>query len=102
MTDHDRESIKQAVSEAIRESGVLTESDVREIVKDTVHTTLERMGIDPKNLRAMSDDVRFVHEWRTTTDAIKNKSILALVGIVVTGFAAALWIGLKALLAVKG
>lgn len=102
MNHSEREEIKKAVAEAVTETGVLTDAEVRRIVKEAVRETLLRSGIDPDDAKAISDDLRYVREWRATTDAIKSKSILALVGLVVTGLAAALWLGFKALVSSQG
>ena len=101
MNPQDRDEIKRAVAEAVTETGVLTDAEVRRIVKEAVRETLLRAGIDPDDSTRIADDLRYVREWRMTTDAIKSKSILTLVGLLVTGLAAALWLGFKALVAVR-
>lgn len=96
MNSQDRDEIKRAVAEAVTETGVLTDAEVRRIVKEAVRETLLRAGIDPDDSRGISDDLRYVREWRATTDTIKNKGILALVGLMVSGLVAVIWLGLKA------
>lgn len=41
-------------------------------------------------------DMMHLRSWRTAMDGVKNKSMLALIGILVTGAATAMWVGLKA------
>ena len=95
MNESERNEIKSAVAEAVTESGVLTDSEVRRIVKETVHETLRHSGIDPDDAEANAADRRYVRDWRQTTDSIKRKSLFAAITLVVTGIAGLLWMGLK-------
>jgi len=95
MEDRERQVIKQAVHEAVTESGILTDQEVRRIVRETVRETLLKSGINPDESQAISDDLRYVREWRTMTSSIKNKSILAIVGLLISGFAALLILGIR-------
>lgn len=98
MNDNERNEIKAAVAEAVTESGVLTDGEVRRIVKDAVRQTLRESGIDPDDTKALSDDLRYVRDWRKTTDKIRDKSIMAIVTLLVSGFVAVVWLGFKAML----
>jgi hypothetical protein len=43
-------------------------------------------------------DMEHVRAWRMSMDSIKSKGILTAVGILMSGFLAALWMGFKQLL----
>lgn len=95
MSDMTRDEIKSAVAEAVMETGVLTDAEVRRIVKESVRETLILSGIDPDDARATADDMRFVREWRQTRDQIKQKGLVALVGLLIAGIFGLLVLGFK-------
>ena len=95
MNTSERNEIKQAVSEAVRETGALPREEIRQIVKEAVCEEMARAGINPDD-HETAEDMRYVRELRATTDSIKNKTIVAVVGLVVTGVAGVLLLGLKA------
>lgn len=85
-----------------------------EAAERAVTKTLIAIGIDASDpLRAQRDfalwremsalaaspefrkDLEHIRRWRKMTDDIQAKGVMALVGILVTGAAAALWIGLQ-------
>jgi hypothetical protein len=71
---------------------------VQEIARRTVQETLLSMGINtssPEAIMQMQRDLQHLRDWRNSVEAIKNKGLITLVGIVVTGVAAALWLGTK-------
>ncbi len=43
----------------------------------------------------MQRDFSHVRAWRESTEAIKRKGFLAIVGVIVTGIAGALWLGIR-------
>lgn len=102
MTELDREDIKAAVHSALDEHDLLSREDVRTIVRETVAETLRRVGVDPERPEETAAALHFVKEWRATTESIKNKTILAIVGVVVAGTLSALWLGFKAMLTASG
>jgi hypothetical protein len=40
---------------------------------------------DPKAVIAFQDDLRFLSQWRDSTQAVKRKALLTAVGVVVSG-----------------
>lgn len=80
----------------------LTESQIRRIIKDSVHETLVSFGINPKDPVELQKDFSFLREWRVTTDTAKKRGLLTVVGIVVAGGLSLVWLGIKALIASKG
>ncbi|MEE8608986.1 MAG: hypothetical protein V3S55_15385 [Nitrospiraceae bacterium] len=76
----------------------LTQDELRQIVENTVdkaiEETLTRFGIDVDDPLAMQADFRAMREWREASAAIRKKGLMTLVGILVTGSCAMLWLGL--------
>lgn len=77
-----------------------TESELKDFVKESVKETLTSMGIDVNNPVEVQRDMQHLRDWRMLTDAIRTKGIMTIVGIIIAGACAALWVGVK--MAVKG
>jgi hypothetical protein len=82
--------------------------------EETVHKTLLAIGIDASDPIAAQRDFATMREvvkmvldpnyrkdwehvrwWREAMESLKNKGVIAFVGIVVAGLASALWLGLQ-------
>lgn len=88
---------KDLLKDALRE--VLAETTPRRIViKETVHETLHELGIDADTPHEMQKDFQHLRDARTTMEQVKSKSIMTLIGFVVTGFVAAVWMGVRTFL----
>ena len=85
---------KEQLKEALRE--VLTEQTPRRvIIKQTVHETLAELGVDHDSPLEMQKDFQHLREARTTMEAVRSKGVLTIIGFLVTGIVAAIWLGLK-------
>lgn len=77
----------------------ISRSDLEELIKkqtaEGVVQALTLLGVDTKNPIEMQKDFQHLRDWRVTTTSIKEKSMLAALGLLVSGTAAALWIGVK-------
>lgn len=78
---------------------MLTELELEALVKkatrEAVHETFTALGIDMKEPLEVQKDFHFIRETRKASDSIKEKGLLALLGILSSGLLAALWIGIK-------
>ncbi len=77
---------------------MMSETEVRELIVDTVNTTLMQLGIEHEEPLEMQRDFQHLRDWRKSTERIKSRSVITAVGIVITAVMAALWIGVKHLL----
>lgn len=81
---------------------VLSQREVEEIAsraaRQAVEETFIRLGIDPTDPIEAQRDMQHLREWRLAVAAIKSKGMLALLGILVSGLAAAVWLGFRELL----
>ena len=72
----------------------LTEAELKNVVKETVHETFITLGVDASDPLEMQKDFQHLREWRETSVAVKSKGLMTLVGIIVAGVAAFVWITL--------
>lgn len=80
----------------------LTSSEIEHIASASaeaaVRKVLLEMGVnvsEPDAVLKMQADFRHLREWRETTAAIKSRSILTLVALLVTGGAGLLWLAIR-------
>lgn len=88
---------RQAAQEAFSQSLSAFTTEVKDAAAEGVTEALERLGINPDDPTEVQRDMAFVRDWRTTTDGVKRKSLLAAVGFVVVATLGALWLGIKEL-----
>ena len=69
--------------------------EIDDIVRRTVKETLLSMGLDTKNPLELQRDFQALRDWRLSMNAIRSRGMLTLIGIIVSGMAAALWFGVK-------
>lgn len=83
----------------------LTEDQLRRIVHETVQQTVSetmlRLGVQVTDPIEMQKDFQHLRDWRKTTDSVKTKAMLAMVGILISGLAASVWMGIKGSLGFK-
>jgi len=79
----------------------LSESEVKDLMKEAVTQTLTGLGFDTEHPLDMQRDLQYLRDWRHTTESIRGKAILASVAIAVLGLAGMLWLGFKTYLGVR-
>ena len=79
----------------------LSESEVKDLMKEAVAETLTGLGFDTEHPLAVQRDLQYLRDWRHTTESIRGKAILVAVGITVVGLAGVLWLGFKAIFTVR-
>lgn len=100
-TNNTRNKGQQCSEQSLVHSGLTSDQkqELQILIAESVKQTLIQLGITSNDPIEMQKDMQHLREWRKSMDSIRNKSILSLITIAVTGVAAALWIGLKELLA---
>lgn len=68
---------------------------MREVARETAKETLRGLGADVDHPLEMQHDFARLRSWRQAMDAIQKKVYLTLVGILITGLAAAIYISFK-------
>lgn len=79
----------------------LTPDEARALIREAVRETFLMLGVKVDDPIEVQKDFQHLREWRSTTESVKAKSMLAIVGVVVSGLAAALWMGIRELLGSK-
>lgn len=73
----------------------LTADEARVLIRETVRETLLTLGLSTDDPIQVQKDFQHLREWRQTTEAVKSKALLAVVGVIVSGLVAAMWMGVK-------
>ena len=73
----------------------MTKQEIKRIVAESVRETLIELGIAHDDPLEMQKDFQHLREWRLATAMIRRKGILAVLGLVIAGAAAAMWLGFK-------
>ena len=73
----------------------MEKDEVKELVVATVHETLVGLGADPKHPIEMQKDFQAMRQFRQTSEAIKRKGIVTLIGTLVVSILALIGFGLK-------
>lgn len=79
----------------------LIHSVAHETARETVRETLRGLGADVDNPLEMQHDFATLRSWRVAMASVQKKTILTVVGLVVAGFCAAIWVGLREALSGK-
>jgi hypothetical protein len=77
----------------------MTPDDVNRIAEEAADRALGKLFLtlgvdlsDPKAVIAFQDDLRFLSQWRDSTQAVKRKALLTAVGVVVSGALGYFWL----------
>lgn len=75
----------------------LTRDEAQVLIREAVREAFLMLGMKVDDPIEAQKDFQHLREWRSTTESIKTKSLIAFVGILVSGFSAAVWLGIKEL-----
>lgn len=73
----------------------LTPEEARALIREAVRETFLMLGVKVDDPIEVQKDFQHLREWRNTTESIKSKGLLTVMGILVSGMLAALWVGIK-------
>ena len=76
----------------------LTPEEARALIREAVRETFLMLGVKVDDPIEVQKDFQHLREWRNTTESIKSKGLLTLVGIAGAGLVAAFWLGFKELI----
>ena len=77
----------------------LSPDEIDAVVERAVRSTLLQIGIVTTNdadMRETQKDFSYLRDLRTGSQAMKNKGVLAMLGIVITAISTLIWLGLNA------
>ncbi|UGL62760.1 hypothetical protein [Xanthomonas phage FMYAK-P1] len=73
----------------------LTPDEARALIREAVRETFLMLGVKVDDPIEVQKDFQHLRDWRLTTDSVKTKTLVAMVGVAVTGLAGALMLGIK-------
>lgn len=84
----------RAARAAILESAP-TKADLADIVQKTVKQTLLQLGVDAQDPIEMQRDFQHLRQWRRAGEDLRNKGMLVLIGIFITGLVSLILVGIR-------
>lgn len=74
---------------------ILTEKQLRLVIKESVHDALISLGIQDAEPIEMQKDFQLLRELRISTQAAKRKGLVTIVSAIYTGIVVLVVIGIK-------
>ena len=62
------------------------------LIEETVKQTLVTLGLDVRDPIKLQKDFAHLRDWRESSEKIKSKGIVTLVGVIVTGAGGLAWV----------
>ena len=75
----------------------LSSEELEQAVEQGVVNALIRLGLDASKPMDLQRDFQFLRDLRKSTESVKGKAIVTIVGILVAGGVAVVWLGIKAM-----
>jgi hypothetical protein len=92
------EDIRAIVVETLAEQQRLHHDDIDAVVLKTIATILTSFGIEQEDRRELRTDFQHLRRWRRSVEQAQSYTFKAVITIIVTGFAGAVWLGVKVML----
>lgn len=73
----------------------LDEEDVRALIRETVAETLTALGLEARRPLEAQKDFAFLRSMREATSSVRARAIVGLVGLLLSGFAALVALGVR-------
>lgn len=73
----------------------MTENEMRNLIRQTVHDTLTSLGIEHNEPFEMQKDFQHLREWRNSCEGAKKKAGMTLVGFAVMAVLGAISLAFK-------
>lgn len=99
-TMHEQD-VKRVVAEVLAEQKRLHNEQADEVVLRTIATILTSFGIEEEDRAELRADFVHLRKWRKSAEQAQSLTIKAIITVLVTGTAGALWLGIKTLLQAK-
>jgi hypothetical protein len=86
------------VTETLAEQQRLHHEDIDVVVLKAIVAILTSFGIEDEDRREVRADLQHLRRWRKSVEQAQSYTVKAVITIIVTGFAGAMWLGINALL----
>ena len=73
----------------------LSNRELDDMIKVTVQHTLTHIGIRHDDPIEMQKDFQHLRDWRKSTEEVKRKGMLTMVGVFITSMVAVIVLGIK-------
>jgi hypothetical protein len=90
--------VRAIVVETLAEQQRIRRDDIDAVVLKAVATTLNSFGIDEEDRTELKADFQHLRRWRRSVEQAQSYTFKAVITVIVTGFAGAVWLGIKATL----
>jgi len=87
-----QEEIKAVIQEVLAEQ----KQDHDELVLKTISTILTSFGIEDDDRKEIRADFLHLRKWRKSVEQAQSYTFKAVITVIATGFAGAVWMGIKA------
>ena len=77
----------------------LNRGELKSLLEEAVNNAFTKMGMDVGHPIEMQRDFQHLRDWRLAVVAVRTKGFLTIVGLLAAGLVAAVWIGVKAIIA---
>lgn len=91
--------IRQIVRAVLDEDSERQGHVLDDVATRTVATVLTSFGLNADDKRELRADLIHLRRWRKSVEQAQGMTVKAVIVVIVSGFAGALWLGLKTLLA---
>ncbi|OAF01157.1 hypothetical protein AYJ54_29145 [Bradyrhizobium centrolobii] len=91
------DEIRAIVAEALAEQHRLQQESIDTILK-AVASVLASFGIENDDRKELRADFQHLRRWRKSVEQAQSYTFKALITVIVTGLAGAVWFGVKAVL----
>lgn len=91
-----KEDVQAIVRATIAEQNSQPPTDA--VILKAIATILTSFGIEEDDKNELRADFQHLRKWRKSVEQAQGLTLKAIIGVIVTGFAGALWLGFKTLL----
>jgi hypothetical protein len=95
----DDAQIRQIVRAVFDEEGERHAKTVDDIAVKAVATVLTSFGMNEDDKHELRADFVHLRRWRKSVEQAQGMTVKAVIAVIVSGFAGAVWLGLKSMLA---
>lgn len=91
------QDVKAIVAEVLAEQSRLHTNTIDDVVLKTVVNLLTSFGFEEDERKELKKDFIHLRKWRISVESAEGLTVKVIVGTIVSGFIAAIWLGFKLL-----
>jgi hypothetical protein len=90
-----QQDIQAIVAAVLAEQSRLHKEQIDDVVLKTVVNLLTSFGFEEDERKELRADFRHLRKWRMSVESAEGLTVKVVVGTIVSGFVAAVWLGFK-------